>query len=70
MTKDDAVNLMEYAIILARHTGATPSAYAIASTVSALGKLGREAHSWAERMCNYGEHEGASKPSRSSRGLW
>jgi hypothetical protein len=69
MTNNEAMNLMEYAIILARGQDydSAASAYAVARTVATLSRLGTEAHSWAERMCNYGERvEGEDTRKRAS----
>jgi hypothetical protein len=69
MTKHRVMTLMEYAVVLARGGTAnySASAYAVAYAVSTLDRLGTEAHTWAERMCNYGEpFEGADDRKRQS----
>lgn len=66
MTKRHAVDFATDAIVLARKAPAA-SAYAVASTVATLSRLGTEAHTWAERLCNYGEpSEGADERKRAS----
>lgn len=67
MNTRDATDLAEISIILARLSGPNVSAYRVASNVMRLNRLGREAHTWAERLCNYGEpSEGADERKRAS----
>lgn len=66
MTNKEAVDLMMIATILARRA-TNASSYRIASNVAKLKRLGSEAHTWAERLCNYGEPtEGADERKRAS----
>lgn len=66
MTTHDAIELAETAVILAR-LSPTASAYRTAKAVAALARLGSEAHTWAERLCNFGEpSEGADSRKRDS----
>lgn len=66
MTTKEAVEFADMAIQFAR-SAPHSSSYRIASNVAKLARLGREAHTWAERLCNYGEpKEGANSSKRNS----
>lgn len=50
MTNKDAIELMETAVMLSRHS--TCGAYRIATCTAALNRLAREAKTNAERLCS------------------
>lgn len=69
MNLKDSIEMAQIAVNISRLAGIKAvSSYTIASTVAALNRLGREAHTHAENVCNYPMPEGKDEKRRASIG--